>query len=186
MSDVFLSYTRVDNDLMQRVKDKLTAGGIKVWTDENLIPGTKDWEDDIEKAIWGAHAFVVVMTPDAKRSQWVNNEISFADQAGVTIFPVLGRGNLKHVTTLRLVNRQWVILNSNFNREMDKLVRTIVRIFDLTSLPRKTKRAVKLARKAIDQYYAGKITEARQTAQDAVAADPDHAIPRRIYDMVNS
>jgi hypothetical protein len=186
MSDVFLSYTRVDNDLMQRVKGKLTAGGIKVWTDESLIPGTKDWEDDIEKAIWGAHAFVVVMTPDAKRSQWVNNEISFADQAGVTIFPLLGRGKLKHVTTLRLVNRQWVILDSNFDREMDRLVRAILSIFDLTSLPRKTKRAIKLARQAIGQYYAGEITQARQTAQGALTADPGHAIPRRAYDMVHS
>lgn len=186
MSDVFLSYTRADDDLMQQVKDKLTTGGIRVWTDEALIPGTQDWEDEIEKTIWGAHALVVVMTPEAKRSRWVNNEISFADQAGVTIFPLLGRGNLKHVTTLRLVNRQWVILNQNFDREMSKLVQAILSIFNLRSLPRKTKKAVRLARQAIDQYYDGKISEARQTAQDAVAADPNHVIPRRVYDMVYS
>jgi hypothetical protein len=186
MTDVFLSYTRVDNDLMQQVKGKLLAGGIKVWTDENLIPGTQDWEDEIEKTILGAHALVAVMTPDARRSQWVNNEISFADQAGVTIFPLLGRGRLRYVTTLRLVNRQWIILNENFDREMDKLVETILSIFDLDSLPRKTKRAIKLARQAIDQYYDGQIATAKQTAQDAVDADPDHAISRRVFDMVHS
>jgi hypothetical protein len=186
MSDVFLSYTRVDNDLMQAVKGKLRAGGIKVWTDENLIPGTQAWANDIEIAIWGAHALVVVMTPEAKRSQWVNNEIAYADQTGVTIFPLLGRGKHKFVTTLRLINHQWVFLNPDFDGTMEKLVDTIIDIFDLNSLPRKTKRAINLARQAIALYYAGDISGATRLSDDALALDPDHAIVKRIHEFIHS
>ena len=33
--DLFLSYTRADAIIMQRIRDELTAEGLSVWTDED-------------------------------------------------------------------------------------------------------------------------------------------------------
>ena len=142
MVDIFLSYTRNDLTLMRSVRAKLRSGGVKVWTDENLIPGTQDWLDEIEKTIWGAHALVALMTPEAKRSEWVQREIAYADQTGVTIYPLLGRGELRYVTTLRLINHQWINLTSDFETKMSDLVQSILDTFEFDSLPTTSRQAI--------------------------------------------
>ncbi len=111
---VFMSYSRKDNDVMQRTAVFLRKQGIKVWVDnEKLIPGTPVWEEEIEKAIRSASAIVVVLSPDAKNSEWVRREISLADQNHKRIFPVLVRGDEDSSISLRLITRQFVDLRDN-------------------------------------------------------------------------
>ena len=111
---VFISYSRRDHDVMWRIVRFLREQGIKVWVDnERLIPGTPIWEEEIEKAIKGASAAIVVMSPDSKNSEWVRREISLADQNRKHIFPVLVRGDEDSSITLRLITRQYVDLREN-------------------------------------------------------------------------
>jgi len=111
---VFMSYSRKDKDVMQRTVVSLRQQGIKVWVDnEKLIPGTPIWEEEIEKAIKGASAVVVILSPDAKNSEWVRREISLADQNRKRIFPVLVRGDEDSSISLRLITRQFVDLREN-------------------------------------------------------------------------
>jgi hypothetical protein len=89
-----MSYSRKDEDAMRLIAKFLRAQGIKVWVDnEKLIPGTPVWEDEVEKAIKGAAAIVVILSPDSKISEWVKRETSLADQHHKRIFPVLVRGD---------------------------------------------------------------------------------------------
>lgn len=111
---VFMSYSRRDENVMRRIAAFLRKKGINVWLDnEKLIPGTPIWEEEIEKAIKGALAIVVVLSPDSKESEWVRREISMADQNRKRIFPVLVRGDEDTSITLRLITRQYVDLREN-------------------------------------------------------------------------
>lgn len=86
---VFISYSRKDGDVMRRIVQHLRAQGIAAWVDnESLIPGTHVWESEIERAIINSFAVVVVLSSDAKKSEWVLREITLADEYEKRIFPV--------------------------------------------------------------------------------------------------
>lgn len=111
---VFISYSRKDSEAVQRVVKYLRGQGIKAWLDnESLVPGTPIWEHEIERAIIGAFAIVVILSPDAKRSEWVLREITLADEYQKRVFPVLARGDFKDSVPFRLVSRQFVDLRLN-------------------------------------------------------------------------
>lgn len=113
-SHVFISYSRKDSEAMQRIVSFLRGRGIKAWVDnERLVPGTPIWEEEIEKAIKGAFAILVVLSPDAKGSEWVRREITLADQFRKRIFPVLVAGDEDDSIPLRLITRQFVNLRKN-------------------------------------------------------------------------
>jgi hypothetical protein len=108
---IFISYSRRDTEIMQKIVVFLRNQGFKVWVDnEKLIPGTTIWEDEIEKALKASDVVIVVMSPDSKNSEWVRREISLADQFRKRIMPVLVRGDEDSSVTLRLVTRQFVDL----------------------------------------------------------------------------
>ena len=80
VTQVFMSYSRKDKDVMWRTAAFLRKQGVNVCVDnEKLISGTPVWEEEIEKAIKAARAVVVIMSPDSKNSEWVRREISLAD-----------------------------------------------------------------------------------------------------------
>src|SRR5690242_5799893 len=106
MKHIFLSYSRTDADMMKRIRDTLREEGLPVWTDESLTPGTPSWQSAIEEALENAGGVVVLLSPDARKSQWVANELSFASAQGVAIFPVLVRGDEKDSVPLQLANTQ--------------------------------------------------------------------------------
>jgi hypothetical protein len=101
---VFMSYSRRDEAVMRRVVTFLREQSINVWVDnEKLVPGTPIWEVEIEKAIIGAGAVLVLLSPDSNISVWVRREISFAEQYSKRIFPLLVAGDEFTSIMLRLV-----------------------------------------------------------------------------------
>jgi len=96
---------------MRRVAEFLRKQGITVWVDnEWLKPGTRAWEAEIEKAIPESYAVVVLLSPDAKSSEWVRREITLADQNLIKIYPVLIRGTENNAIFLRLIASQYIDL----------------------------------------------------------------------------
>ena len=51
--------------------------GFEVWVDTEIHYGTR-WENEVRRQIETAAAMVVVMTPDAERSEHVGNELIWA------------------------------------------------------------------------------------------------------------
>ena len=119
---VFMSYSRKDEEIMRFIAKFLRTRGIKVWVDnEKLIPGTPIWEDEVEKGIKSAAAIVVILSPDAKNSEWVRREISLADQHRKRVFPALVRGDENSSISLRLINRQYVDIRENKEKGLQSL-----------------------------------------------------------------
>ncbi|MDX1377308.1 MAG: toll/interleukin-1 receptor domain-containing protein, partial [Anaerolineales bacterium] len=119
---VFVSYSRKDEAVMRRIVKHLRAQGIKVWVDnEKLIPGTPVWEYEIEKAIKGASAIVVVLSPEAKKSEWVLREITLADQYQKRAFPILVDGRNEDSIPFRLITRQYVDIRTDESTGLNAL-----------------------------------------------------------------
>ena len=104
---IFLSYSRKDSRQMQIVYRALTDAGLSVWTDEGLAVGTHSWQNAIEQAINQAESMVVLMSPAAKQSRWVNLEVSYAQEIGLTLYPLLIKGQRREAVLFSLWDMQY-------------------------------------------------------------------------------
>jgi hypothetical protein len=87
---VFLSYGGGGDGgrYVRRLAAHLTASGIGVWFDDQLVPGD-EWDDVLADQIATSAAVLVIMTPDAGQSRWVKKEIRYAEQSAKQIVPLL-------------------------------------------------------------------------------------------------
>ncbi|MDX2076362.1 MAG: TIR domain-containing protein [bacterium] len=122
---VFLSYSRKDTDMMNRVRDELRASGLTVWTDEGLEAGTPSWTRDIDQAIRNTGCLVVLLSPDAYNSEWVGREIAFAQTHNKRIFPMLVRGDTTNAVPFDLARHNFVDIRTNYDTGMQKTIRDI-------------------------------------------------------------
>jgi len=88
MAHVFVSYSHEDADFAQILGGRLRDAGLCVRMDFNLGAGD-NWRAEIDADLRDAYAVVVVMSPTASVSPYVNYEWAFAIGAGVAIVPLL-------------------------------------------------------------------------------------------------
>lgn len=122
----FLSYSHLDKDIMRRIRSDLTSAGLTVWTDESLVPGTPSWKNAIENAIQSSKTLVVILSPDAKTSDWIEKEMDYARACNVQIVPVLARGaDDISAVPFELINVQRIDLRQDYRMGIKQLIQTI-------------------------------------------------------------
>lgn len=129
----FLSYSHHDTDIMRRVRTDLIDAGLEVWTDESLVPGTPSWKNAIEDAIQNTMTLVVLLSPDAKHSDWIEKEIEYASACNVRVVPILVRGvDEISAVPFELINVQRIDLRVNYEIGVNRLIDTIQSEGDLS------------------------------------------------------
>ncbi|MGH3798270.1 MAG: toll/interleukin-1 receptor domain-containing protein [Pseudonocardiaceae bacterium] len=102
---VFISFSREDRAYVAALAQFLQAADLDVWFDRDIAI-SEGWPSVIVEQIDTCTAVVVVMTPEAERSVWVDREINRAEQRGKEIMPLLLRGepimrlNDRHYTSI--------------------------------------------------------------------------------------
>ena len=86
MQYVFISYKNEDLDFAENIVNRLARAGFTAWTDARISAG-EEWQTTIDQAIRDAFALVVIMTPEAKDSEYVTYEWAFAAGANVKVIP---------------------------------------------------------------------------------------------------
>jgi hypothetical protein len=81
LADVFISYSRLDQERVKLIADRLTSLGYSVWWDRRLRPGQVSI-DEIERELDGARAVLTAWSRNARNSTWVFAESSRALDAG--------------------------------------------------------------------------------------------------------
>ncbi|MBI5959253.1 MAG: SUMF1/EgtB/PvdO family nonheme iron enzyme [Chloroflexi bacterium] len=139
---VFLSYSRADTEMMQRVKRDLEAEGLSVWIDQGIEPGTPDWQRSIETAIDNVRCLLVIFSPDSKQSRWVRAEMSYAEAQQRMLFYILARGDEKTAAPFGYTNVQWVDLRDPalYANRMRQLVEAICAHMGIESLSQRRAR----------------------------------------------
>src|SRR5262245_26845055 len=84
--DVFISYSRKDVDWASRLERDLKKRGISVFRDEERLRAGEKWDQQLQDAIADSMHLVVLWSPNARESDWVEEErIHFeADRKGST------------------------------------------------------------------------------------------------------
>lgn len=126
-TQIFLSYSRDDIILMQRLRDDLRAAGFTVWTDEAIQPGSPSWKLEIEGAIRQSDCLLVIFSPDAAESRWVRAEIDFAETLKKPLFSVLARGDETNAVPFGMTTHQWIDLRDlgRYDSGMALLMKTL-------------------------------------------------------------
>jgi WD40 repeat protein len=88
---VFISHARVDREYVEKLAKFLQDEGIDVWYDAQLVPGRR-YDDELEQRIEQCAAFIVVVSPAAKASDWVHDELELAREKDRDLMPVLLEG----------------------------------------------------------------------------------------------
>jgi hypothetical protein len=75
---VYISHSTKDDDVALAVRQQLSADGHDVFmANADVLPG-ENWADAISDALAESDAMVVLLSPDAVKSRYVRNEISYA------------------------------------------------------------------------------------------------------------
>jgi len=103
MTHIFISYSKQDIDFARYLRTLLESSGLRVWIDEERIESGGRWWKIIESNIDVCAAFLVIMSPHAEESDWVEREILRAELKKKPIYPVLLTGD----SWSRLANIQY-------------------------------------------------------------------------------
>ena len=126
--DIFISYSRRDQEFVTRLASDLNAQVAGVWFDQSAIQLGENWHDEIMEGIRDCKAFILVLSPDAAESKYVREEVNKALEVGKAIFPVIYRPGkwmgefesiVKDIQTLDLRSGSYA---DNFSKLVDGLV----------------------------------------------------------------
>jgi hypothetical protein len=89
MSHLFISYSRRDTEEVTLIAQALKDAGHTVWLDTSAIQGGARWQGEIVRGIEDADVFVVMLSPDAVKSENVEREVGLAYTTSKSILPVM-------------------------------------------------------------------------------------------------
>ena len=126
---VFLSHAHEDAEFARRLATDLQGAGLNVWmTPDSIRPG-ESWMSAIERGLGESGIFLVLLTPNSVRSQWVKKQAQWALQADqsntVKLVPILVKscdiGQLSSFLTLT----QNVNFEQDYANGFDALCQTL-------------------------------------------------------------
>ena len=160
---IFLSYISKDSDTMWRIFNDLRAEGLTVWIDQtNLEPGTLAWDRAIEEAIVNSDCLVVVLSPGARKSEWVREELHYAKTLGKRIFPLLASGEAQDAIPFGFSTAQWTDIRDDvrYHEGVHKLIDTICKNIGIES------RTARLERVERERQRNAEREKKRRTLED--------------------
>lgn len=116
---VFICHDSDDGDFADVLKSKLEKAGYEAWIDIDRLPLGEDWRGGIDEAIKSSTSLVVVMTPEAKNSEYVTYEWAYAAGAGVKIVPLMVKLTQLHP---RLESLQYLDFTNRRARPWERLI----------------------------------------------------------------
>lgn len=88
-NDIFISYSTKNQDIARNVRKYLEAHGITCWMAPESIPAGSNYTKEIPYGILYSKIAVLILSKDALRSVWVNQEVSYLLKADHIVIPYL-------------------------------------------------------------------------------------------------
>ncbi len=88
---IFISYSHTDRNYAEKLSDALIKMGVEIWIDGRIDYGAR-WPHIIQDRLDGCTGIIIIMTPRAYRSDWVQSELQRAKRKDKLIFPFLLEG----------------------------------------------------------------------------------------------
>lgn len=116
---IFMSHSSKDREFTSRLAERLQKVGFRCWVDIADIPDGSTWPREIEKGVSDCGAMIVVMSKDARESEWVERETLMAMQLRK---PLLIARIDDAPLPLHLINRQY----TDFRRPTEAVYKKLV------------------------------------------------------------
>ena len=101
---VFISYSHKDSDYAHKLAAEIEKYDIPVWIDDRIDYAAR-WPHVIQEKIDPCKAFILIMSDDARESEWVNHELTYSQSKGKKIYPLLLEGDVwLSVASIQYVN----------------------------------------------------------------------------------
>jgi hypothetical protein len=110
MQKLFISHSSNDTKITQAISDELEKHGLSTWLSFRDIPPGKQWDREIERAIYDSACVVVICSAASVNSSYVRAEVEEAIRRDKTVIPVLVE---KCELPIRWKMRQWLKWNHN-------------------------------------------------------------------------
>ncbi len=123
---VFISHSNKDRDFVVRLSRVLNDYNVRYWYSAAHIIGAEQWHDEIGRALRRCDWFLIVLTPNAVRSEWVKHELLFAlreDRYKERIIPLLRKACKYERLSWTLSESQRVDFAGNFDLGCRQLLR---------------------------------------------------------------
>jgi hypothetical protein len=114
----FISHAKEDGDFAENLKARMKELGLNGWIDIDVLEAGVDWRQEIDVAILGSRALILILSPDAKSSEYVTYEWAFALGSGLRIVPLMLRDTPIHP---RLEIFQYLDFTNRRARPWDRL-----------------------------------------------------------------
>jgi len=119
---IFISHDHEDADFAELLKLRLEKNSIIGWIDSERLKIGQDWREEIDESISNSLAVIAIMTPDARKSEYVTYEWAFAWGKGIKVFPIMLKQTQLHP---RLESLQYIDFTNRSARPWDKLIESI-------------------------------------------------------------
>jgi hypothetical protein len=154
---VFISYKHEDRIFTSQLIQRVQAAGFRIWIDEDQLRAGENWREAINTAIRQSFALVLIITPEARSSEYVTYEWAFAQGVGIKVIPIMLRPTPFLHPQLEIL--QYLDFSDPAASPWDKLMGRLREIRgeykpDTISLAQDTPRAVKQAVEALDSHNA--------------------------------
>ncbi len=126
MNRVFISYSRRNKSIAERIARDLSDAGMDVWVDWRQIQAGEFWQDEIFRGIERSEIVVVCLSPSAVKSEWVQREVNTANDQGKIILPVMivdAYSELRQTENMKwLANRHWIHFEGRYEQALPELL----------------------------------------------------------------
>ena len=115
---IFISHSHSDADFAELLQLHLEKEGIKCWRDDLRLKIGQDWREEIDSGISKSKAMIVIMSPEARKSEYVTYEWAYAWGKNVKILPIMLIQTALHP---RLESLQYLDFTNRVTRPYDTL-----------------------------------------------------------------
>lgn len=127
MSEIFISYSRRDAEIIDKIVEIFNQAGMSVWLDRDDIKAGNSWRVQIVEAIDSCDAFVFMLSGNSAASKNVHKEVILAQDSGRAIFvmmlePVKPPAEIRYqLAGLQFIDFQML----GFDKAVDQLIKTL-------------------------------------------------------------
>ncbi|MBL1179025.1 TIR domain-containing protein [Pantanalinema sp. GBBB05] len=130
MTQVFLSWSTQDREVMEQIRHSLMRENITVWVSKTDIKTGADFQQVINRGIEEADNIVYLISPDSLESKYCQQEIDYALSLNKRIIPLLMRVTDLEQIPEQLRNLQFINFADNttqeqYDRDIAKLIKIL-------------------------------------------------------------
>lgn len=118
---IFISYSRSDSAFVDRLQADLLARNFDAWVDRQKLEGGQTWEKEIQAGLDRSSIVIVVLSPHAAASPWVETEYTYALRKQKRIIPLLLRGD-DDTVPFALSRIQYIDVRPGYDQGFEQLL----------------------------------------------------------------